>query len=90
MRLALTRRAREDLARVYDFNLKRSETWAARVQDRLLERAYALTTVPGVGRPLRERGVFRLSVTDIQYVIDYEVGDDFIRIVRVLHTREVK
>ena len=44
---------------------------------------------PRLGRPTRRRNRFRLSVTDIQYVIDYEPGADLIRIMRIQSTREI-
>ncbi len=90
MRFELTRRAGNDLKRVFEFNRSRSDEWAIKVQNRLLARAQALTTGPRVGRPFLEAGVFRLSVTDIQYVIDYRRGPDFIRILRFRHTREIR
>jgi plasmid stabilization system protein ParE len=43
-----------------------------------------------VGRPLPEANVFRLSVPDIQYVIDYELAEDLVLIVRIRHTREIR
>jgi plasmid stabilization system protein ParE len=81
--------ALDDLERIFDLNSSRSETFARRVDQRLVERAQDLCANPRIGRPTRRRNRFRLSVTDIQYVIDYEPEAGFIRILRIRSTREM-
>ena len=90
MRLEIRATARADLARIYAFNVERSVSWANRVEDRLLQRAEALTASPHVGRPTTEAGVRRLSVPDIQYVMDYRVAGNCVRILRIYSTREIQ
>lgn len=90
MELEWSESARADLARIFEFNLQKSFAWAVRVDARLIERAYTLTRMPRLGRPHGEAGLFRLSVTDIQYIIDYEVAGDRIGILQILSTREVR
>ncbi len=90
MRLEFKSEAEEDLARIFDFNIQRSEGWAHRVEDRLLDRCDALLGTPHLGRPYQDAEVRRLSVTDIQYVIDYELADDLVVIMRIRHTREIR
>jgi plasmid stabilization system protein ParE len=90
VRREFSARARSDLARIYAFNVERSEQWAERVEHRLLERSQALTATPRIGRVTQEPGVRRLSVPDIQYVIDYRIADDCIRVLRIYSTREVR
>ncbi|MFL6858869.1 MAG: type II toxin-antitoxin system RelE/ParE family toxin [Allosphingosinicella sp.] len=90
MRVELSARAEEDLARIYDFNLERSVEWARRVHQRLLERSRALAVAPFTGRPYRPAGVRQVSVTDIQYVIDYRPAATVIEILRFRSTREVR
>jgi len=51
VRLEIKATARADLARIYVFNAERSAQWADRVEDRLLQRAEALTVSPYIGRP---------------------------------------
>jgi plasmid stabilization system protein ParE len=82
--------ALDDLQRIYSFNAAKSESFAVRVERRLLERAQALAATPQLGRPTRRNGVMRLSVTDIQYVIDYRPLEDRVSIVRIRSTREVR
>ena len=90
MRLEFKSEAEEDLARIFDFNSQRSDHLAHRIEDRILNRCEALRRTPYLGRPHPDPGVRRLSVTDIQYVIDYELADDLVVIMRVRHTREIR
>jgi plasmid stabilization system protein ParE len=90
VRVDLSARAEEDLARIYDFNLERSVEWAQRVHQRLLERSRGLAIAPLMGRPYRPAGVRQVSVTDIQYVIDYRPAATVIEILRFRSTREVR
>jgi plasmid stabilization system protein ParE len=90
VRLVLAERAREDLARIWDFNVKRSERWAEKVQQRLIERALGLIAAPRSGRRITKEGVRRLSVPDIQYVIDYRHDSEVIQIMRIQSTREIR
>ncbi|HYJ81563.1 MAG TPA: type II toxin-antitoxin system RelE/ParE family toxin, partial [Allosphingosinicella sp.] len=87
MRLGWRKEALDDLDRIFEFNLERSEALAAKLERRLRERAQAITLSPYLGRPLQDVGMRRLSVTDIQYVIDYELAEDSVLIVRIRHTR---
>jgi plasmid stabilization system protein ParE len=89
VRLEFRAQARADLARIYDFNLQRSTGWAERVESRLLDKAEALTAAPRIGRSTQEPGVRRLSIPDIQYVLDYRIADDCVRILRIYSTREI-
>lgn len=89
MRLEIRATARADLARIYAFNAQRSLDWAERVEERLFQRAEALTMFPRIGRPTPEPGVRRLSIPDIQYVMDYRVSGNCLRILHIYSTREI-
>lgn len=89
MRLEIKATARADLVRIYLFNAERSAQWAERVEARLLQRAEALTVSPYIGRPTAEPGVRRLSVPDIQYVMDYRIVGNCVRILQIYSTREL-
>jgi len=80
--------AQADLARIYAFNVAKSEVFADRVETRLLTRADSLRTVWRQGRPLRETGLRVISVPDIQYVITYRVSAEVVLIIEVRSTRE--
>jgi plasmid stabilization system protein ParE len=88
--LEIKAEAREDLVRIFEFNLQRSERWAVRVESRLLSRCEALLVTPYIGRRLAGRNVRQLSVPDIQYVIDYRLFEDRVSIVRFRSTREIR
>ena len=90
MRLEFKSEAEDDLARIFEFNRQRSERLAQRIEDRILDRCAALPGTPYLGRLHQDPGVRRLSVTDIQYVIDYELADDLVVIMRIRHTREIR
>jgi plasmid stabilization system protein ParE len=90
VRLAVAERARQDLVRIWEFNRQHSEQWAERVQRRLIERAMRLLVAPNSGRRLIGTGLRRLSVPDIQYVIDYRHDSEVVQIMRIRHTREIK
>ena len=90
MRVEFRAEAEDDLARIYEFNMERSVGWADKVEQRLLERAGALVTASKAGRAITKAGIRRLSVTDIQYVIDYRLTDTAIEILRFQHSREIR
>jgi plasmid stabilization system protein ParE len=90
VRLRWREESLDDLDRIFEFNAERSEALAMKVERRLTERAQALTVTPHLGRTHEGVAAFRLSVTDIQYVIDYELADDEVLIVRILSTREIR
>ena len=90
MRCHLSAEAEADFERIYIFNIQRSLDWAERVERRLLARIRALAQTPSVGRPHREEGTRRLSIADIQYVIDYRVMPGAIEILRIQSSREIR
>jgi plasmid stabilization system protein ParE len=90
VRLEWRREALDDLDRIFEFNTDRSEALAMKIERRLTERVRALTRTPYLGRALEEVRVRRLSVTDIQYVIDYQLAADLVVIVRIRSTREIR
>jgi plasmid stabilization system protein ParE len=90
VRFHLSAEAEADFERIYIFNIQRSLDWAERVERRLLARIQALGQAPLIGRPHREAGTRRLSIADIQYVIDYRVMPGAIEILRIQSSREIR
>ena len=90
MILELSPPAEADLERIFEFNLQRSLEWADKVERRLLERANGFLAAPAIGRSMQRSRVRRLSVPDIQYVIDYRAEVDRIRVLRIYSTREIR
>ena len=89
MKLTWRNEALDDLQRIFSFNAAKSEAFAMRVERRLLERVDAVVANARLGRRSARPGVMRLSVTDIQYVIDYQPFEDRVSIVRIRSTREI-
>jgi plasmid stabilization system protein ParE len=89
VRLTWRPEALDDLQRIFAFNARRSEAYAVRVERKLLERVQAIAATPQLGRAVNPPGLRRLSVTDIQYVIDYQPFADRVSIVRIRNSREV-
>lgn len=90
MFVELKAEAEQDLARIYAFNEERSQPWADKVDIGPLAGAERLLRTPNIGRAFTDTGVRRLSLPDIQYVIDYEVLADRISVLRFLSTREIR
>ena len=88
MRLGWRREALDDLDRIFEFNSERPDALATKLERRLTEPAQASTLSPYLGRPLQDVGMRRVSMTDIQYVIDYELAEDLVLIARIRSTRE--
>ncbi len=89
MRLELSPAAEADLKRIFEFNRQRSLAWAEKVEDRIWARAGSLMQIPSIGRPTDRPGVRRLSMPDIQYVLDYRIEKDRVRMLRIYSTREI-
>ena len=88
MKVEWSEAARADLARIFDFNLQRSDAWAQRVDARLVERAGALGRTPLMGRSVSAGRLRLLSIPDIQYVLSYRIDKERVTIIRVHSTRE--
>jgi len=89
VRLELSPAAEADLQRIFEFNQRLSPAWAEKVEDRIWTRAASLIQTPAIGRPTDRPGVRRLSMPDIQYVLDYRAEADRIRMLRIYSTREI-
>ena len=89
MQLELSPAAEADLQRIFEFNLQLSSAWAEKVEDRIWARAHSLLQTASIGRTTDRPGVRRLSMPDIQYVLDYRIDADRIRMLRIYSTREM-
>lgn len=90
MVLGFSPAAEADLERIFAFNSARTLAWAEKVERRLQERARALLVTPELGRGTVRSGVKRLSVPDIQYVLEYRAHSGGIQILRIYSTREIR
>lgn len=91
MRIKWSRRARADQQRIWLFLVERSEAYADRVETLVEERVKGLSRFPHLGRLIPGTSARRLSITEVQYIVDYQIEsteEDMIRILRVRSTRE--
>ena len=87
MRLRWTRLAERDLDDIADYIGQDSPAAAARVVLELIDQAEALLTRHvALGRPGRVLGTRELVIRALPYVIPYRVRNNYIEILRVLHT----
>lgn len=85
MQLFWTLEAIQDREAIYDY-IEADKPMAALALDELFEeKAARLVEHPGVGRPGRVSGTREL-VAHQNYIVVYDVLDDSVRVLRVLHT----
>lgn len=88
MRLRWTTGALADLESHWQFLAERSVDHADRVEARINDRADALKRFPYLGRLDKRTGTRFLSIPDIQFLIDYRIDDDEVRILQVWSTKQ--
>ena len=74
-----------DRVAIYDYIDGDSPSAAADLDDRLMERIPGLLDFPKSGRPGRLAGTRELVVAGTPYIVIYNVQDDTIHILRILH-----
>ncbi|HZK99755.1 MAG TPA: type II toxin-antitoxin system RelE/ParE family toxin [Caulobacteraceae bacterium] len=85
MRLVWSARALDDRRAIYDY-IEAEGPRAAVSVDECIEAAVQLLTVfPQSGRPGRAEGTRELIVTGTPYVAPYQLFDEHVQILRVLH-----
>lgn len=84
MKLVWTRPAREDRRAIREYIAVDSPSAALDFDERLSEKAARLINHPGLGRPGRVQGTREL-VVHRNYILIYDVADDLVRVLRVLH-----
>ena len=87
MRLRWTRLAEADLDDIAAYIGQDSPAAAARVVLELIDQAEVLLTRhAALGRPGRVLGTRELVIGNLPYVMPYRVRDDYVEVLRVLHT----
>jgi toxin ParE1/3/4 len=81
--------SRLDLDRIYAFIAEDSPRSAADVEDRIFGAAEGLASFPNKGRPGRLDGTREMVVTPTPYLINYEVFDEHVSILRVVHGNQL-
>ena len=85
MRLEWTHVAQADRDGIYGYIEADNPRAAIALDERFLNVATRLTRFPRLGRPGRVEGTHEFVVHK-HYVIVYEIGEETVRILRVLHT----
>jgi len=86
MRVRWSRKALRNLDNAVDYIAADDPAAAQKVAQKIWDTAQLLAGQPGLGRPGRVAGTRELVVSGLPYVLPYVEGDDFIIILRILHT----
>ena len=84
MKLVWTRPAREDRKAIREYIAADNPSAALDLDEPLSEKAARLVDHPGLGRPGRLQGTREL-VAHRNYILIYDIVDDLVRVLRVLH-----
>lgn len=85
MELFWTPEATQDREDIYDYIEADNPAAALALDELFAEKAGRLVDHPGLGRPGRVTGTREL-VAHQNYILVYDVADDLVRVLRVLHT----
>jgi toxin ParE1/3/4 len=88
LRLRIYGPARADIENAYSYIAEESPRAAGQVIERILSALERLEEMPLIGRPGRVEGTRELVIAKTSYVAVYEITDDVIAVVRVLHGRQ--
>lgn len=85
MRVRWTMDAADDLERICDYIAESRPESARRVAQSVVERIGTLETFPHLGRPGRVRGTREIAFPPLPFVAIYEVREEEIVVLRILH-----
>jgi len=85
MRIVWTRKALQHLADIQTYIEQDKPEAARRVADTIRKTVAYLAKHPHLGRPGRKAGTRELVIVDTPYIIPYQVRDDRLIILSVLH-----
>lgn len=85
MRVRWTTDAADDLERIFDHIAESRPESARRVAQSVIERLGTLETFPHLGRPGRVQGTREVVFPPLPFVAIYEVRDEQIIVLRILH-----
>ena len=85
MRVRWTTDAADDLERICDYIAESRPESARRVAQSVVERIATLETFPHLGRPGRVQGTREIAFPPLPLVGIYEVRDEQIIVLRILH-----
>ena len=85
MRVTWHRRARQDLRHIRAQIAAENPQAAQRIAQRILRAVALLVEQPGMGRVGRVSGTREFVITDTPYIAAYQIAEDTLVILRVLH-----
>ena len=85
MRVRWTTDAAYDLERICDYIAESRPESARQVAQSVVDRIGTLETFPHLGRPGRVQGTREIAFPPLPFVAIYEVDDDQIVVLRILH-----
>ncbi len=88
LRLRIYGPARADIENAHNYIAEESPRAAEQVVERILSALERLEDMPLVGRPGRVEGTRELVIARTSYIAVYEVMDNVVAVVRVLHGRQ--
>lgn len=87
MRLIWRPKARADYRRIVEYIAERNPAGADKIARLIADAIERMLAFPYLYRPGRVPGT-REAVVHPNYIVVYQVGDDFIRILAILHARQ--
>jgi addiction module RelE/StbE family toxin len=85
VKLVWSQRALEDRRAIFDYIEIDDPHAAVLVDDRIRDATWRLIEFPESGRPGRVEGTRELIITRTPYVAPYQIEDEVVRILRVIH-----
>jgi toxin ParE1/3/4 len=85
MQIVWTSAAVIDLEQISDYIFEKKPRLAATTIRRILESASELKLFPRRGRTGRKEGTRELVLTQLPYLVVYEVGEQSVTVLRILH-----
>jgi toxin ParE1/3/4 len=85
MQIVWTSAAVIDLEQISDYIFEKNPRLAATTTRRILESASELKLFSRLGRTGRKEGTRELVLTQLPYLVVYEVGEQSVTVLRVLH-----
>lgn len=85
MRIVWTTLASDDLEQIADFLQQKNIFRASELVRRIYDSVSTLRKFPYTGRPGKKSGTRELVTSGLPYIVVYEVFEDRVRVLRILH-----
>ncbi len=85
MQLRWTTAAADDLEGIAEYLFEKSPQNAAQLICKIYEAPSTLKSYPNMGRPGKKEGTRELVIAPLPYIVIYQIKEDVIYVVRILH-----